>query len=84
VCKLYKYCFYYQVVQKILPTEKVGVVCMCDDDHYQVVEYSEISSNIAEMREVDGSLTFKAGNICNHFFTFDFLRRVCRCARVHV
>lgn len=66
-----------QVVQKVLPTEKVGVVCSCDG-LYQVVEYSEISVKIAEMRDSDGSLTFKGGNICNHFVTLEFLKRVCR------
>ena len=55
----------------------MGVVC-CYDDHYQVVEYSEISSHTAEMRKDDGSLVYDAGNICNHFFTLDFLERVCR------
>lgn len=64
-------------MQKSLPTEKVGVVCSCDGC-YQVVEYSEISIKIAEMRDADGTLTFKAGNICNHYLTLDFMKKVCR------
>merc|ERR550534_2206942 len=65
-----------KVIEKIDPSEAVGVVCKCDD-RYQVVEYSEISSTVAEQRVPDGSLRFNASNICMHYFHTNFLRKVC-------
>ncbi len=67
-----------QTVTKEDPQEAVGVVCLVDGRIPQVVEYSEISKDLADQREASGSLVFRAGNIANHYFHLDFLNGVCQ------
>lgn len=65
-----------KVVRKVKPDEQVGIICQVNEQ-YQVVEYSEISEETRNLRDENGDLTYNAGNICNHFLTFEFLEDVC-------
>jgi UDP-N-acetylglucosamine/UDP-N-acetylgalactosamine diphosphorylase len=40
------------------------------------VEYSDISPAMSERRGADERLVYGAGNICNHFYTLDFVTNV--------
>ena len=39
-----------------------------------IVEYSEITKNMAESTTENGTLLYGAGNICNHFYKVSFIR----------
>lgn len=64
-----------KVVKKTVPTESVGVVAQ-RQSKFAVVEYSEISKEMAERKDENGDLSFRAANIANHFYTREFLEEV--------
>ena len=64
-----------QVVAKVDPAEKVGVV-VAVNNHLQIIEYSDLPPHLAQRRNADGSLEFWAGSIAVHAFSLDFLKRM--------
>ena len=65
-----------KVVWKPSSNEKVGVVAR-RNGRAAIVEYSELSEDLATQTDpATGKLSFGAGNICNHYFTVPFLRKV--------
>ncbi|KAL7552766.1 hypothetical protein ACHAWF_016009 [Thalassiosira exigua] len=64
-----------KVLWKSSPGEKVGVVA-AKGGRPCVVEYSDMSAEMKERKGSDGRLAFGAGNICNHFYTVDFVENV--------
>lgn len=61
-----------KVVWKTGPYESVGVVAEKGGKPC-IVEYSEITTEMAEQTDGNGRLVYGAGNICNHFYTLDFI-----------
>ena len=64
-----------QVVPKIDPEERVGVVAEINGVT-QIIEYSDLPQNIAAERLQDGKLRFFAGSIAIHAFDRQFLQDV--------
>lgn len=71
-----------KVVWKAHPHEKVGVIASRGGKPC-IVEYSEITKKMAELEEEgeagssslsSSSLVYGAANICNHFYTLEFIR----------
>ncbi len=64
-----------QVVAKQNPLDRVGNVVSVDGQ-VQIIEYSDLPDDVAELREPDGSLKLWAGNIAVHVFDVAFLKRM--------
>ncbi|CAD5225846.1 unnamed protein product [Bursaphelenchus xylophilus] len=66
-----------KVVEKKVPSEKVGVICL-ENGKPTVVEYTELPKELAAERTDDGKLKYRAGSIANHLFSLDFLKEACQ------
>ncbi len=65
-----------KVLWKASPGEKVGVMALDSEKRPCVVEYSDMPEETKVLTDASGSLVYGAGNICNHFYTLDFLERI--------
>lgn len=64
-----------KVVRKVEPHEKMGLLCL-EDNKPSIVEYYEMSKEMAEARAEDGSLLYKYGVILNYLFALDKLEDI--------
>ena len=64
-----------KVVWKAAPGEKVGVLGK-RGGKCSVIEYSEMTEADCAKTDAEGKLVYGAGNICNHFYTTEFLEKV--------
>lgn len=56
-----------KVVRKNAPDEKVGVICL-EDGRPSIVEYYELTEELMEARDADGSPAYNFGVILNYLF----------------
>ena len=64
-----------KVVRKVDPQEKMGLLCL-EDGKPSIVEYYEMSDEMAEARAEDGSLLYKYGVILNYLFSLEKLDEI--------
>ncbi|HBZ97302.1 MAG: hypothetical protein CMJ41_06535 [Phycisphaerae bacterium] len=64
-----------KMVLKEDPSEPVGVFCRVDGRTH-VVEYSDLPSDLAEVRNGDGSLRFGAASIAVHLYSVPFVSQL--------
>ncbi len=67
-----------KVVSKAAPEERVGVMCL-EDGKPSIVEYYEMTDEMLNQRNDDGSLAYAYGVILNYVFRTDCLDRMVDC-----
>lgn len=58
------------------PFEKLGNFCLVDDGRCVIIEYSDMPNELAEARDDDGRLRFRAGSPAIHVLRRDFVERL--------
>ncbi len=64
-----------KVICKTEPKEKVGVLCM-DGDQPDIIEYYELTDEMANMRDENGDLVYLYGVIMNYLFRLSKLEEI--------
>jgi len=64
-----------KMLTKAFPKERVGNLCLIDGK-MSVIEYSDLSDELAEQRLPSGELRFRAGSIALHAIRVDFVEEV--------
>lgn len=62
-------------VEKIEPKEKVGLFIE-RNNRLEVLEYNEVGEELAEQRDIDGTLYLKEGNIMTQIMSVDFIKKI--------
>ncbi len=64
-----------KVIDKEYPKEKMGVFVLIDGK-CAIIEYSDLSDELAELTDADGRLVYRAGNPAIHLFDLNYLERI--------
>lgn len=64
-----------KVVRKNAPDERIGVLCL-EDGMPSIVEYYEMTEEMATLRDEDGELAYAFGVILNYLFRLDHLEEI--------
>ena len=64
-----------KVVRKARPDEKVGVLCL-RDGLPDVIEYYELSDELANLKDKDGNLLYSFGVILNYLLNAETLKKI--------
>jgi len=64
-----------KVIEKEYPAEKMGVFVLVDG-RCGIIEYSDLPDELAQARDADGRLRYRAANPAIHVFDLDLLSRI--------